>query len=197
MAEQVAEVFTEVILAPGYAEGALDVLGRKRSLRVLRVSSAPGPGAELRAVSGGLLLQQRDLVDAPGDDPAAWTLVAGEPVDAAVLADLTFAWRSCRAAKSNAIVLAAEGATVGIGMGQVNRVDAARLAVARAGDRATGAVAASDAYFPFPDGLEVLAEAGVRAVVQPGGSIRDPEVIAAADRAGVALYHTGTRHFSH
>ncbi len=197
MAEQVAEVFTEVILAPGYAEGALDVLARKRNLRVLQVRSVPGPGAELRAISGGLLLQQRDLLDAPGDDPAAWTLVAGSPVSAEVLAELRFAWRSCRAAKSNAVVLAAGGATVGIGMGQVNRVDAARLAVSRAGERAAGAVAASDAYFPFPDGLEVLVEAGVRAVVQPGGSVRDPEVIAAADRAGVALYHTGTRHFSH
>ena len=183
MAEQVAEVFTEVVLAPAYADGALAVLTRKKNVRVLRL---PGPvprrGAELRAISGGLLLQQRDALDAPGDDPAAWTLAAGEPVSADVLADLVFAWRACRSVKSNAILLAAGRAAVGVGMGQVNRVDAARLAVTRAGERARGSVAASDAFFPFPDGLQVLIDAGVRAVVQPGGSIHDPEVIAAAGR---------------
>jgi phosphoribosylaminoimidazolecarboxamide formyltransferase/IMP cyclohydrolase len=118
-------------------------------------------------------------------------------VDAATLADLAFAWRACRAVKSNAILMALDGATVGTGMGQVNRVDAARLAVSRAGERARGAVAASDAFFPFPDGLVVLLEAGVRAVVQPGGSVRDAEVVAAAETAGVPLYLTGTRHFAH
>jgi len=197
MAEQVAEVFTEVVAAPSYADGALEVLARKKNVRVLRVTGAPRPGVELRAVSGGLLLQSRDLVDTPGDDPAKWTLAAGEPVDDATLADLAFAWRACRAVKSNAILLAHDLATVGVGMGQVNRVDAAGLAVQRAGDRASGAVAASDAYFPFPDGLELLIRAGVRAVVQPGGSIRDPEVAAAAVAAGVPLYLTGTRHFAH
>jgi phosphoribosylaminoimidazolecarboxamide formyltransferase/IMP cyclohydrolase len=151
----------------------------------------------MRPISGGVLLQQRDLVDAPGDDPASWTLATGEPVPDDVLADLAFAWRACRAVKSNAILLATDGATVGVGMGQVNRVDAARLAVARAGDRAKGAVAASDAFFPFADGFEVLAEAGVRAVVQPGGSKRDAEVVEAARRAGVPLLFTGTRHFFH
>src|SRR6185437_3469281 len=130
-------------------------------------------GADMRPISGGLLLQQRDLIDAPGDDPASWTLAAGDPVPDDVLADLVFAWRACRAVKSNAILLASGGAAVGIGMGQVNRVDSARLAVARAGDRARGAVAASDAYFPFADGLQVLADAGVRAVAEPGGSVRD------------------------
>ncbi len=114
----------------------------------------------MRAISGGLLLQQRDVLDAPGDDPAAWTLATGEPVSDEVLADLAFAWRACRSVKSNAILLASGGAAVGVGMGQVNRVDAARLAVARAGDRARGSVAASDAYFPFPDGLEVLHRGG-------------------------------------
>jgi phosphoribosylaminoimidazolecarboxamide formyltransferase/IMP cyclohydrolase len=198
MAEQVAEVFTEVLVAPSYADGALEVLRAKKNLRLLRLPVAPGrAGAEMRAISGGLLLQQRDLVDAPGDDPAAWTLAAGDPVPDAVLADLAFAWRACRSVKSNAVLLASGGAAVGVGMGQVNRVDAAKLAVTRAGDRAAGSVAASDAFFPFPDGLEVLLAAGVRAVVQPGGSVRDAEVTAAAQAAGVALYLTGTRHFAH
>lgn len=197
MAEQVAEVFTEVVIAPSYADGAVDVLSRKKNVRLL-VASPPAPGGvEFRAISGGLLLQGRDVLDAPGDDPATWTLACGSPVDPAVLGDLVFAWRACRAVKSNAILLVADGATVGTGMGQVNRVDAARLAVSRAGDRAAGSVAASDAFFPFPDGLQVLLVAGVRAVVQPGGSVRDAEVIAAAEAAGVAVYLTGTRHFSH
>jgi phosphoribosylaminoimidazolecarboxamide formyltransferase/IMP cyclohydrolase len=151
----------------------------------------------MRPISGGLLLQQRDVLDAPGDDPSTWTLATGDPVPDDVLADLVFAWRACRSVKSNAILLASGGAAVGVGMGQVNRVDAARLAVARAGDRARGSVAASDAFFPFPDGLEVLLEAGVRAVVQPGGSVRDNLSTEAAARAGVALYLTGTRHFAH
>jgi phosphoribosylaminoimidazolecarboxamide formyltransferase/IMP cyclohydrolase len=197
MAEQVAEVFTEVVVAPSYADGALEVLARKKNVRVLRVAGRPAVGAEMRQISGGLLIQRRDLVDAPGDDPAKWALATGEPVDPATLADLVFAWRACRAVKSNAILLASDGATVGVGMGQVNRVDAARLAVARAGDRAAGSVAASDAFFPFPDGLETLLEAGVRAVVQPGGSVRDELVTAAAAAAGIPLYLTGTRHFAH
>jgi phosphoribosylaminoimidazolecarboxamide formyltransferase/IMP cyclohydrolase len=197
MAEQVADVFTEVVAAPSYADGALEVLAGKRNVRVLRVTGTPRAGAELRAVSGGLLVQSRDLVDAPGDDPAKWELATGEPVDEATLADLGFAWRACRAVKSNAILLAHDLATVGVGMGQVNRVDAADLAVRRAGDRAAGSVAASDAFFPFPDGLEVLLRAGVRAVVQPGGSVRDSLSIAAAAAAGVPLYLTGTRHFAH
>ncbi len=145
----------------------------------------------------GLLVQMRDRLNAPGDDPASWTLAAGPAADAATLADLDFAWRACRSVKSNAILLAHDGASVGIGMGQVNRVDSARLAVQRAGERAVGAVAASDAFFPFADGLEILIAGGVRAVVQPGGSVRDPEVIAAAEAAGVSMYLTGTRHFFH
>jgi phosphoribosylaminoimidazolecarboxamide formyltransferase/IMP cyclohydrolase len=136
-------------------------------------------------------------VDEPGDDPANWQLKAGEPVSQEVLADLGFAWKACRSVKSNAILLAAGGASVGVGMGQVNRVDSARLAVQRAGDRAAGSVAASDAYFPFPDGFEILAQAGVRAVAEPGGSIRDHLVIAAAEAAGIPLYFTGVRHFYH
>jgi phosphoribosylaminoimidazolecarboxamide formyltransferase/IMP cyclohydrolase len=197
MAERIAEVFTEVVVAPGYAEGAVDVLMRKKNVRIL-TARPPRPGrVEMRAISGGLLVQGSDEIDTDGDDPANWTLATGTPVDDATLADLEFAWRACRAVKSNAILLANDGATVGVGMGQVNRVDSARLAVSRAGDRVKGSVAASDAYFPFADGLEVLLEAGVRAVVQPGGSVRDSVVIAAAEAAGVPLYLTGTRHFAH
>ncbi len=155
------------------------------------------PDFEFRPVTGGMLAQTWDRVDAPGDDPANWELKAGEAADAATLADLVFAWRACRAVKSNAILLAADGASVGVGMGQVNRVDSSRLAVARAGNRAAGSVAASDAYFPFPDAFEILAEAGVRAVAEPGGSIRDELVIEAAQAAGVTLYFTGVRHFYH
>ena len=144
-----------------------------------------------------MLMQTADRLDAPGDDPATWEHKAGPEAGSDVLADLAFAWRACRAAKSNAIVLASGGATVGVGMGQVNRVDSCRLAVTRAGDRAAGSVAASDAYFPFPDGFEILADAGVRAVAEPGGSIRDHLVVAAAEAAGIPLYFTGVRHFYH
>jgi phosphoribosylaminoimidazolecarboxamide formyltransferase/IMP cyclohydrolase len=198
MAEQVAEIFTEVVLAPSYADGALEVLARRKNVRVLRLATpARQGGVEMRPISGGVLLQQRDAIDAPGDDPANWTLATGEPAPAEVLADLAFAWRACRAVKSNAILLASGLAAVGVGMGQVNRVDAAQLAVARAGERTLGSVAASDAYFPFPDGLQVLIDAGVRAVVQPGGSVRDNLSTEAAAAAGLTMYHTGTRHFAH
>ena len=198
MAQQVAEVFTEVIVAPDYEAGAVEVLQGKKNIRILRSPVQPGVATETRAISGGRLVQQRDLVDAAGDDPATWTLAAGEPADAATLADLQFAWTASRAVKSNAILLAKDGASVGVGMGQVNRVDSCRLAVERAGaERATGAVAASDAFFPFSDGLQVLLDAGVKAVVQPGGSVRDDESIEAAKAAGVTMYFTGTRHFFH
>jgi phosphoribosylaminoimidazolecarboxamide formyltransferase / IMP cyclohydrolase len=201
MAEQVAEIFTEVVVAPGYDEGALEILRRKKNVRLLQCAPAERGGVEMRPISGGLLLQARDAIDARvdggGDDPSTWQLVAGEPVDDDVLADLSFAWRACRAVKSNAILLASGGASVGVGMGQVNRVDSARLAVSRAGERAAGSVAASDAFFPFPDGLQILLDGGVRAVVQPGGSVRDEEVVAAARAAGVTMYLTGTRHFFH
>ena len=198
LARQVAEIFTEVIVAPSYAAGAVDALRAKKNLRVLVAPEWQPPPAEWRQIGGGVLVQARDQLDAPGDDPATWRLVAGAPADEATLAELAFAWRAVRAVKSNAILLAADRATVGVGMGQVNRVDAARLAVARAGaERARGAVAASDAFFPFADGLQVLTEAGVRAVVEPGGSVRDEEVIAAARAAEVTLYFTGTRHFFH
>jgi phosphoribosylaminoimidazolecarboxamide formyltransferase/IMP cyclohydrolase len=198
MAEFVATIFTEVLVAPAFEEAALDVLAARKNLRLLVAGARPeGPAVETRPVSGGLLMQSADRIDAPGDDPATWTLQAGEPVDAQTLADLGFAWRAVRAVKSNAILLASGGATVGVGMGQVNRVDSCRLAVARAGERAAGSVAASDAFFPFADGPGVLIEAGVRAIVEPGGSIRDDETIAACKEANVPLYFTGTRHFFH
>jgi phosphoribosylaminoimidazolecarboxamide formyltransferase/IMP cyclohydrolase len=212
MAEQITEGFAEVVIAPDFDPAAVDILtGRWKNIRLLRCAPPPwamggeggsrtrsaSPDFEFRPVTGGMLAQTWDRVDAPGDDPVNWQLKAGEAADAATLADLAFAWRACRSVKSNAILLAADGASVGVGMGQVNRVDSARLAVARAGNRAVGSVAASDAYFPFPDGFEILAEAGVRAVAEPGGSIRDDGVIEAARAAGVTLYFTGVRHFYH
>lgn len=198
MAEQVAEIFTEVIIAPSYEEGAVEVLSQKKNIRILRADAPERTSLETREISGGTLVQERDVLQAEGDDPANWTLATGEALDAEALQDLAFAWTAVRAVKSNAILLAKNGATVGVGMGQVNRVDSARLAVQRAGEeRATGSVAASDAFFPFADGFEVLAAAGVKAVVQPGGSIRDAEVIEAAEKAGVTMYLTGARHFAH
>ncbi|MCR6690696.1 bifunctional phosphoribosylaminoimidazolecarboxamide formyltransferase/IMP cyclohydrolase [Cellulomonas sp.] len=200
-AEQIAPVFTEVVVAPGFDDDAVALLTQKKNIRLLVVDAPPAAVVEMRPVSGGVLVQHVDRLDAPGDDPAGWTLATGEAADAATLADLAFAWRAVRAVKSNAILLASDGASVGVGMGQVNRVDSCRLAVERANagdvERARGAVAASDAFFPFADGLQVLLDAGVRAVVQPGGSVRDEEVVAAARAAGVTLYLTGTRHFAH
>jgi phosphoribosylaminoimidazolecarboxamide formyltransferase/IMP cyclohydrolase len=211
MAEQITDGFAEVVIAPDFDPAAIEILtARWKNIRLLRCAPPPWAAGtvetgtrsgsadwELRPVSGGMLAQTPDRINAPGDDPANWELKAGAAADAATLADLAFAWRACRAVKSNAILLAADGASVGVGMGQVNRVDSARLAVARAGNRAAGSVASSDAFFPFPDGFEILAEAGVRAVAEPGGSIRDDGVIEAARAAGVTLYFTGVRHFYH
>ncbi|MGA5126628.1 bifunctional phosphoribosylaminoimidazolecarboxamide formyltransferase/IMP cyclohydrolase [Streptomyces pseudogriseolus] len=198
MAEQVAEIFTEVIVAPDYEDGALETLTKKKNIRVLRAPQAPSAPVEVKPIDGGALLQVTDRLQAEGDDPATWTLATGEALSEAELADLAFAWKACRAVKSNAILLAKDGASVGVGMGQVNRVDSAKLAVERAGaERAAGSYAASDAFFPFPDGLEILTEAGVKAVVQPGGSVRDEQVVEAAKKAGVTMYFTGTRHFFH
>jgi phosphoribosylaminoimidazolecarboxamide formyltransferase/IMP cyclohydrolase len=196
-ASAIAEVFTEVVIAPEFTEQARAILADKTALRLLQAQPPSRSRMEWRAVSGGHLRQQPDALDAAGDSAADWSLACGDAADVATLRDLEFAWRACRAVKSNAILLASEGASVGVGMGQVNRVDSARLAVARAGERAVGAVAASDAFFPFADGLQVLIDAGVRAVVQPGGSKRDAEVIAAAREAGITMYLTGTRHFAH
>ncbi|MEV6792531.1 bifunctional phosphoribosylaminoimidazolecarboxamide formyltransferase/IMP cyclohydrolase [Streptomyces sp. NPDC051320] len=198
LAEQVAEIFTEVIVAPDYEDGALEALTRKKNLRVLRCPDAPSAAFEVKQIDGGALLQAADRLQADGDDSANWTLASGEALSDDELAELSFAWKACRAVKSNAILLAKDGASVGVGMGQVNRVDSAKLAVERAGEeRARGAYAASDAFFPFPDGFEILANAGVKAVVQPGGSIRDEQVVEAAEKAGVTMYFTGTRHFFH
>lgn len=197
LAEQIAGVFTEVVVAPSFAGEALAVLTQKKNIRLLRCPQGPAAPSEFRRIDGGLLVQQVDRIDAPGDAAENWELKAGAPASPEVLADLEFAWRACRSVKSNAILLASDRATVGVGMGQVNRVDSCRLAVARAGERAAGSVAASDAFFPFADGPEVLIAAGVKAIVEPGGSVRDEEVIAAAEKAGVTLYFTGTRHFFH
>ena len=197
MARQVAEVFTEVVAAPAYDDGAVDVLAAKKNIRILVVEPYVSAGAETRRIDGGLLMQTLDTVDNDQDRPANWRLVAGQPASPEVLADLEFAWRAVRGVKSNAILLASGGAAVGIGMGQVNRVDSCRLAVQRAGGRAASAVAASDAFFPFDDGPTILFDAGVRALVQPGGSMRDDDVIAAATKADATMYFTGARHFLH
>lgn len=197
MAQALSEVFTEVLIAPGYESAALDILTQKSSIRILECIPMTTSPLELRPVSGGMLLQEVDAINAPGDSSSAWKLVAGSQVNAETMKDLEFAWRAIRSVKSNAILLAKNGASVGVGMGQVNRVDSAELAVKRAGDRAAGSVASSDAFFPFTDGLQILISAGVTAVVSPGGSVRDEEVIAAANHAGISLYFTGTRHFSH
>jgi phosphoribosylaminoimidazolecarboxamide formyltransferase/IMP cyclohydrolase len=198
LARQVAEVFTEVIVAPAYDEGAVEVLQGKKNIRILVCGVDEQPQAvEFRPISGGLLMQRVDHVDAEGDDPTTWTLATGEAASPEVLADLAFAWQACRSVKSNAILLAKGGASVGVGMGQVNRVDSCKLAVERAGERSVGSVAASDAFFPFEDGPQILIDAGVTAIVQPGGSVRDELTIEAAKAAGVTMYFTGTRHFFH
>ena len=231
MARQIKPIFTEVVAAPAFEDEALEILSAKKNLRILATPAPEREGWEIKQISGGAVIQERDAYQAGDDDPAAWTLAAGSPADDATLADLRFAWRAIRSVKSNAILLASGGATVGVGMGQVNRVDSCRLAVERANtlgarstgdaaapsaetgavgggdasqiltetapERARGAVAASDAFFPFADGLQILIDAGVRAVVQPGGSIRDEEVIAAAKAAGITMYLTGQRHFFH
>ena len=197
MAEPLSKVFTEVVIAPDYDQDALELLMKKPSIRILKVEVTPLDKFELRPVSGGVLLQETDQIDAQGDSPQQWQQVSGESVDVQTMKDLEFAWRSIRSVKSNAIILASMTTAVGIGMGQVSRVDSARLAVSRAGERAKGSVAASDAFFPFADGLQILIDAGITAVVQPGGSVRDEEVIAAAKAAGIAMFFTNTRHFSH
>jgi phosphoribosylaminoimidazolecarboxamide formyltransferase/IMP cyclohydrolase len=194
-AESIAPIFTEVVVAPGFEPGALEILQAKKNLRLLELPAGFWRGGtEFRLISGGILMQSTDAQFTPA---LQWKLVAGGAADAATLADLEFAWRACRSVKSNAILLAKDGASVGVGMGQVNRVDSCKLAVERAGDRAAGSVAASDAFFPFADGAEILIAAGVTAIVQPGGSIRDDEVIAAAADAGVTMYFTNERHFFH
>ena len=207
MADTVKDIFTEVVIAPDFEPEALRILQGKKNIRLLKVP-ARRQGGDMRHIFGGMLLQDADDLKAQvkdadgnitgGDDVADWKLVSGAAADEATLADLQFAWRAVRAVKSNAILLAKDGASVGVGMGQVNRVDSSHLAVNRAGaERAQGAVGASDAFFPFADGLQVLIDAGVKAVVAPGGSMRDQEVVDGAEAAGVTMYFTGTRHFAH
>jgi phosphoribosylaminoimidazolecarboxamide formyltransferase/IMP cyclohydrolase len=196
MAETVKGIFTEVVVAPDFEPAALELLQGKKNLRLLKLpADYKRETTEIKQVSGGLLVQEADSFANFSSD--GWSLVAGAEADAATRADLEFAWRAVRAVKSNAILLAHDGASVGVGMGQVNRVDACELAVKRAGERAAGSVAASDAFFPFADGLQILLDAGVRAVAQPGGSIHDAESIEAAKAAGVTMYFTGERHFYH
>jgi phosphoribosylaminoimidazolecarboxamide formyltransferase/IMP cyclohydrolase len=196
MAKQIADIFTEVIVAPGFELAALEILLAKKNLRVLELpANYSRETFEVKQISGGLLVQSPD--EFTNLNIGTWKLVAGPKADTATLHDLTFAWRASRAVKSNGILLAKDGSSVGVGMGQVNRVDSCRLAVDRAGHRAKGSVAASDAFFPFKDGVEILIEAGVRAIVQPGGSMRDQEVIDAAEAAGITMYFTGERHFYH
>jgi phosphoribosylaminoimidazolecarboxamide formyltransferase/IMP cyclohydrolase len=196
MAKQVADIFTEVIIAPGYDFEALQLLLTKKNLRVLQLPPNYSREAfEIKQVSGGLLLQETDSFE--NFTSKNWKLVSGVNSDPQTRSDLEFAWRAVRSVKSNAILLAKDGASIGIGMGQVNRVDSCELAVSRAGARVRGTVAASDAFFPFADGLELLIRAGVKAVVQPGGSVRDDEVIATATAAGITMYFTSERHFFH
>lgn len=196
MAQGVSEVFTEVIAAPDYDEQALEILKQKPSIRILQVDPESAQ-LEYRHIDGGLLAQEFDRVNAPGDSSAQWTLVAGKALSPEELKELEFAWRAVRSVKSNGILLAQNFASVGIGMGQVNRVDSARLAITRAGERAQGSFAASDAFFPFADGVEILLAAGIKAIAQPGGSVRDEEVISAVEKAGGTMYFTGVRHFAH
>ena len=197
MATALSEVFTEVIVAPGYEAGAIEILAAKPSIRILELADYKIAKEELRPITGGLLIQDSDLIDASGDESANWQQVSGGEITPQVKSDLEFAWRSVRSVKSNGILLAKAGASVGVGMGQVNRVDSAKLAVARAGERSVNSVAASDAFFPFADGLQILLDAGITAVVAPGGSVRDAEVIEAAKAANIAMFFTGVRHFSH
>ena len=192
VAERIAAIFTEVIVAPDADTDALSVLAAKKNLRLLLIGPPAPANLVLHSIDGGFLAQERDT----GQVGELRTVTRRVPTDTEMI-DLVFAWRCCKHVKSNAILFARDGATVGIGAGQTSRVDAALIAARKAGDRARGAVAASDAFFPFADGLAALVEAGITAVIQPGGSIRDAEVVAAADAAGMAMVATGVRHFRH
>ena len=195
-AEKMAKLFVEIVAAPGFDEEALTLLRRKKNLRILHACGAAPHPLNIRTVYGGALVQEPD--DSQQDlEPAGWRIVTQNRPDTSQLADLAFAWRVCRHVKSNAIVYVKNRATVGVGAGQMSRVDSVMLAGHKAGERARGAVMASDAFFPFADGIEAAAAHGVAAVVQPGGSIRDEEVIACCDRLGLVMAFTGTRHFRH
>ena len=197
-ARSMADIFFEVVVAPAFDDVALETLGRKKALRLLKMpietAAATGGDWDVRPIAGGFLVQTADACPA---EPATWRVVTARQPDAREMGDLVFAWHAVRHVKSNAIVLVRERALTGVGSGQPNRLESVRISVDKAGERAAGSVLASDAFFPFADGVEAAAAAGVTAVIQPGGSVRDEEVIAAADRAGIAMLFTGTRHFRH
>ena len=197
-AQAMDPVFYEVVVAPGYDDDALEILRRKRNLRILAVDPVAGaPGSahyDVRPLSGGVLVQTPDVIN---ENPEAWITATERAPTTAELADLAFAWKAVKHIKSNAIAFVKDRTLVGMGAGQPNRVVSVHLSQRAAGEKAAGCVLASDAFFPFPDNIELAAEAGVTAIVQPGGSIRDDEVIAAANQAGIAMVFTGVRHFRH
>ena len=194
-AEAMGPVFYEVVVAPGYEPAALEILEKKRNLRILAVEPVSGATAyDVRPLTGGILVQTPDAIE---EDPTAWKVVTQRAPTEAELEDLAFAWTAAKHIKSNAIVFAKDRTLVGMGAGQPNRVVSVHLSQRTAGEKAKGSVLASDAFFPFPDNIELAAEAGVCAIVQPGGAIRDDEVIAAADKHNLAMVFTGVRHFRH
>ena len=193
LAAEISSIFTEILVAPGFTEKAREILATKPNVRVLVAGLLDRPALSSKYVTGGVLLQASDAVE----DDSEYRVVTETRPSQQQMGDLIFAWRVARVVKSNAIVLARDGATVGVGAGQMSRVDSSDIAVKKAGERAQGAAAASDAFFPFADGVEALAEAGIEAVIQPGGSVRDEEVVEAANRHGLAMVFTGRRHFLH
>ena len=193
LAAEISSIFTEILVAPGFTEKAREILSTKPNVRVLVAGLLDRPALSSKYVTGGVLLQASDAVE----DDSEYRVVTETRPSQQQMGDLIFAWRVARVVKSNAIVLARDGATVGVGAGQMSRVDSSDIAVKKAGEKAQGAAAASDAFFPFADGVEALAEAGIEAVIQPGGSVRDEEVVEAANRHGLAMVFTGRRHFLH
>ena len=193
LAAEISSIFTEILVAPGFTEKAREILSTKPNVRVLVAGLLDRPALSSKYVTGGVLLQASDAVE----DDSEYRVVTEARPSPQQMGDLIFAWRVARVVKSNAIVLARDGATVGVGAGQMSRVDSSDIAVKKAGEKAQGAAAASDAFFPFADGVEALAEAGIEAVIQPGGSVRDEEVVEAANRHGLAMVFTGRRHFLH
>jgi phosphoribosylaminoimidazolecarboxamide formyltransferase / IMP cyclohydrolase len=193
LAAEISRVFTEILVAPGFAEEAKEAFSSKPNVRVLAAGPIARPALSAKHVTGGVLLQEADFVE----DDSEYRVVTDARPSQQQMSDLLFAWRVTRVVKSNAIVLVKDGATVGVGAGQMSRVDSSGIAVKKAGERARGSAAASDAFFPFADGIEALAEAGIQAVIQPGGSVRDDEVVEAANQHGLAMVFTGRRHFLH
>jgi phosphoribosylaminoimidazolecarboxamide formyltransferase / IMP cyclohydrolase len=193
LASEISSIFTEILVAPGFTEEAREILSSRPNVRVLVAGPLVRPALSSKHVTGGVLLQASDAVE----EDSEYRVVTDTHPSPEQMRDLIFAWRVARVVKSNAIVLAKDGATVGVGAGQMSRVDSSDIAVKKSGGRARGAAAASDAFFPFADGVEALAEAGVEAVIQPGGSVRDDEVVEAANKRGVAMVFTDRRHFLH